>query len=120
MSVKKRDLLRLTLLSLRSNLLRSGLTMVGVFMGVAAVMGMLQVRTISQQIIAKQLAEREAPQAMLYSWEVDFQPEDLDYLRSRMRNELTDLQATLGTTLKHWGVSVEAMGISENQENAGQ
>jgi outer membrane protein TolC len=29
-------------------------------------------------------------------------------------NELTDLQATLGTTLKHWGVSVEATGISEN------
>lgn len=88
MSVRKWDFLRLTLLSLRSNLLRSGLSMVGVFMGVAAVMGTLQVGTISRQVIAKQLAEREAPQAMLYSWEVDFQPEDLDYLRSRMRDKV--------------------------------
>ncbi|WP_071517357.1 ABC transporter permease [Geitlerinema sp. PCC 9228] len=88
MSVKKWDLLRLTLLSLRSNLLRSGLTMVGVFMGVAAVMGTLQVRTISQQVIAKQLSQQEAPQALLFSWTLDFQHEDLEYLRSRMRDEV--------------------------------
>ncbi|WP_071517358.1 TolC family protein [Geitlerinema sp. PCC 9228] len=36
----------------------------------------------------------------------------IDYL-----NQLTSLQITLGTTLKRWGVSVEAVDPSGNQEN---
>jgi putative ABC transport system permease protein len=70
--MKTLDILRLTLQSLKSNLLRSGLTTFGVFMGVAAVNATLQVKNISQSTIAQQLAEREAPHISLYvSWRSD-------------------------------------------------
>jgi putative ABC transport system permease protein len=55
------------------------------------------VRTISQQVIAKQLAEREAPQARIYSWKINLRLEDLEYLRSRMRNEVQAIAGFNGT-----------------------
>jgi putative ABC transport system permease protein len=85
------DLLKLTFVSLRSNLLRSGLTSLGVFMGVAAVSATLQVRTISSAIIAQKLLEREAPQMLIYpTWTRDttspqeIKAQDIEYLRQKM------------------------------------
>ncbi|KOR34464.1 MULTISPECIES: ABC transporter permease [Planktothricoides] len=91
MSLTPIDLLKLTYLSLSGNLLRSALTSVGVFMGVAAVSATLQVGTISRAVVAKKLAEREAPQIIVFpydasnDWEpVDVKLEDIEFLRKRL------------------------------------
>jgi putative ABC transport system permease protein len=55
------DLLLMTWKSLSSNLLRSGLTSLGVFMGVAAVNTTLNIQTISSTQIAQKLAMRDKP-----------------------------------------------------------
>ena len=62
MSIALLDMLALTCNSLLGNPLRSGLTAVGIFMGVAAVNATLQVGSISRAAIARELAAREAPQ----------------------------------------------------------
>ncbi|PIG91058.1 ABC transporter permease [Gloeocapsopsis sp. IPPAS B-1203] len=95
MSIAPIDLLDLTYRSLRSNPLRSALTALGVFMGVAAVSATLNVRSISRAVIAQQLAERGAPRVSIYPrWEpnspnTDLRSEDMDFLRQR----LTGVQA---------------------------
>ncbi len=66
MSLSPQDLINLTCKSLLSNRLRSTLTTFGVFMGVAAVNASLQVGAISRNIIAEQLAKRDAPQVYVY------------------------------------------------------
>lgn len=96
MSLSPLDLLRLTCLSLSGNLLRSALTTVGVFMGVAAVSATLQVGNISRAVIAKQLAEREAPQIHIRMWdEVGLKLEDMEFLRHRLKG----IQAISGSNL---------------------
>ncbi|MGF1537880.1 MAG: ABC transporter permease [Elainellaceae cyanobacterium] len=90
MSLSATDLLRLTTHSLRSNLLRSLLSVSGVFMGVAAVVATLQVGTISRAIIAEELAKREAPQISFYPrWQPGrpfkrLQLDDLTFLQQRL------------------------------------
>ncbi|EGK84650.1 ABC transporter permease [Microcoleus vaginatus PCC 9802] len=86
MSLSPIDLLRLTCLSLSGNLLRSVLTTVGVFMGVAAVSATLQVGNISRAVIAKQLAEREAPQVRIFmGGDTSLKLEDMEFLRQRLK-----------------------------------
>lgn len=86
MSLSPIDLLRLTCLSLSGNLLRSVLTTVGVFMGVAAVSATLQVGNISRAVIAKQLAERTAPRVGIYMWgDRGLKLEDMEFLRHRLK-----------------------------------
>jgi putative ABC transport system permease protein len=68
MSVSLIDLLALTYHSLRGNPLRSCLTTLGIFMGVASVNATLQVGSISRAVIKEQLAKREAPQLSVYMW----------------------------------------------------
>jgi len=88
MSLSPLDLIALTCNSLRSNLLRSGLTSLGVFMGVAAVSATLQVGSISRAVIAEQLAQREAPQVFIGLWGVrDKEPklEDMEFLRQQLQ-----------------------------------
>ncbi len=90
MGLSSADLLRLTTHSLRSNLLRSLLSMSGVFMGVAAVVATLQVGSISRAVIAEELDKREAPQVSLYPrWQPGkpYQPlqtDDLAFLQQRL------------------------------------
>lgn len=88
MSLTPIDLLKLTYLSLSGNPLRSALTCVGVFMGVAAVSATLQVGTISRAVVAKKLAEREAPQIIVMSYDsnwdrIELDLEDLQFLEKR-------------------------------------
>ena len=92
MGISSLDLLALTYNSLRSNPLRSVLTMLGVFMGVASVSATLNIGSISRSTMEQQLAEREAPQLSLRFWRDDgrrLQLEDLEFLKQRM----TGLQA---------------------------
>jgi putative ABC transport system permease protein len=55
------DLLKMTCKSLSGNLLRSGLTSLGVFMGVVAVNATLNIQTISDYKITQQLAKKDNP-----------------------------------------------------------
>jgi putative ABC transport system permease protein len=92
MSLSPFNLMGLSCQSLLGNPVRSGLSIIGVFMGVAAVSATLQVRNISQGIIAQQLAERDAPQVgFTPQWNritrqrVSFNLEDLEFLQRRLR-----------------------------------
>ncbi len=87
MSLSPQDLIALTSKSLLSNVLRSTLTTLGVFMGVAAVNATLQVGDISRAVIAKQLAQREAPQIQIYIGGQEIREpklEDMEFLRQRL------------------------------------
>ncbi len=91
MGISSLDLLALTYNSLRSNPLRSILTMLGVFMGVASVNATLNIGSISRSVMEQQLAEREAPQLSIRFWKKDgrrLELEDMEFLQQRM----TDLQ----------------------------
>lgn len=83
MSIKPFDLLALTIRSLSGNPLRSTLTTLGVFMGVAAVTATLQVGSISRSVIARQIAERDAPQARIFP-ESQLRLEDIKFLQKRL------------------------------------
>ncbi|MEG5063245.1 ABC transporter permease [Microcoleus sp. B3-A4] len=86
MSLSPLDLLRLTCISLSGNLLRSALTTVGVFMGVAAVSATLQVGNISRAVIDEQLAKREAPQFNIGSEDdLGLKLEYMEFLRHRLK-----------------------------------
>lgn len=95
MSLSPLDLLLMTCNSLRGNPVRSTLTTLGVFMGVAAVSATLQVGSISRAVIAKQLAERGAPNVVVFpAWQPDkprpqLRAEDMEFLQQR----LSELQA---------------------------
>lgn len=90
MSLAVRDLLTLTLRSLTSNPLRSLLTTVGIFMGVASVSATLNVGTISRAVIARQLANKEAPQVTTFpAWtgfdsRIRLSQSDITYLQQRL------------------------------------
>ncbi|MEC4811772.1 MAG: ABC transporter permease [Scytonema sp. PMC 1069.18] len=90
MALSAFDLLNITFRSLGKNPLRSALTTLGVFMGVAAVSATLQVGTISRTMIAQQLAKRGAPQVSVYpDWDsggrsTQLKLEDMEYLRQRL------------------------------------
>jgi putative ABC transport system permease protein len=82
------DLLALTYKSLRGNPLRSALTTLGVFMGVAAVSATLQVGSISRAVIEKQLAERDAPQISVFLGRAQGREpklEDMEFLHQRIK-----------------------------------
>ncbi|MBW4626650.1 MAG: ABC transporter permease [Brasilonema octagenarum HA4186-MV1] len=84
MSLTPFDLLALTSRSLSGNPLRSTLTTLGVFMGVAAVTATLQVGSISRAVIARQMAERDAPQVVVYPESRFLRLEDMKFLQKRL------------------------------------
>ncbi|MEL7035132.1 MAG: ABC transporter permease [Cyanobacteria bacterium J06592_8] len=92
MSLSPFNLIGLSCQSLIGNPLRSSLTIVGVFMGVAAVSATLQVRNISRAVITQQLSEQNAPQVHLFfmynSVTRQGQPftlEDIQFLKRRLK-----------------------------------
>ncbi|MDV2992269.1 MAG: Macrolide export ATP-binding/permease protein MacB [Chroococcidiopsis sp. SAG 2025] len=113
MSLSPVELLVLTFHSLRSNPLRSALTALGVFMGVAAVSATLQVGSISRIVIAQRLAERDAPQIMVgLNWQAgsnlsaQMSLADLEFFRQR----LSGLRASSGAA---WVGSAETIFQTE-------
>lgn len=92
MTIALLDLLNLTCRSLLNNPLRSALTTLGVFMGVTAVSATLQVGNISQAVIDRRLAERDAPQVTVFpEWipgpqeSIQLQLPDMEFLRQRLK-----------------------------------
>jgi putative ABC transport system permease protein len=89
MSLLPQDLIFLTCKSLTGNWVRSTLTSLGVFMGVAAVNATLQVGDISRALIKQQLSKRDAPQVTLSVYSPEGREpklEDLEFLRRRLKN----------------------------------
>jgi putative ABC transport system permease protein len=83
------DLLSLSARSLRGNWIRTTLTMLGVFMGVAAVNATLQVRVISQRVLEQELEKRVAPQVRVHVWGGNgsvMSLDDIPFLRQRLAN----------------------------------
>ncbi|ALB40957.1 hypothetical protein AA650_11155 [Anabaena sp. WA102] len=85
------DLLSLTSSSLRSNPLRSFLSSLGVFMGVFAVSGTLQVSDIGKIYLKTQLQKMESPQISIQapynsvtSQQKKYQSEDLEWLKTKL------------------------------------
>lgn len=85
------DLLSLTFNSLRSNPLRSFLSSLGVFMGVFAVSGTLQVSDIGRIYLKTQLQKMESPQIYIQSpynsityQQEKYQNQDLEWLKTRL------------------------------------
>ena len=85
------DLLSLTSSSLRSNPLRSFLSSLGVFMGVFAVSGTLQVSDIGKIYLKTQLQKMESPQISIQSpynsvtsQPEKYQNEDLEWLKTKL------------------------------------
>ncbi|XDE63902.1 ABC transporter permease [Arthrospira platensis BEA 1257B] len=119
MSLSTFNLFGLSCQSLMGNPLRSTLSAIGVFMGVAAVTATLQVRNISESVIAKQIAARESPVIRLSpSWRrgVEFQGltlSDLEFLQSR----LTGVTAIAGQRSAWWINSVLFQDRSVNPES---
>ncbi|MGL6138968.1 MAG: ABC transporter permease, partial [Planktothrix sp.] len=66
MSLSGLSLIKLSCSSLLGSPVRSFLSGIGVFMGVAAVSATLQVGSISTAVIKQQLAERDAPQVFVF------------------------------------------------------
>ncbi len=105
MTLSPIDLCALTYQALRTNLLRSALTTLGMFMGVAAVTSTLHVKSISQAVIAAELAERDAPQVGIgVAWvpnrdRYPFRAEEMEFLRPRLP-KLRSIAAV------NWGGSV--------------
>jgi putative ABC transport system permease protein len=85
------DLITMTWKSLSSNLLRSGLTCLGVFMGVAAVNTTLNIQTISSNQIVQKLSERDNPYILPFlvsefGEEVKLTPADRQALKQSIPN----------------------------------
>ncbi|SKB13647.1 Macrolide specific ABC-type transporter, ATP-binding protein [Planktothrix sp. PCC 11201] len=66
MSLSGLSLIKLSCSSLLGSPVRSFLSGIGVFMGVAAVSATLQVKNISTAVIEQQLAERDAPRILIF------------------------------------------------------
>ena len=66
MTISARDLIAITVKSLYRDPMRSGLTLLGVFMGVAAVNATLNISSITNAQIEAKLSERDEPYMMPY------------------------------------------------------
>ncbi|MBS0016739.1 MAG: ABC transporter permease [Arthrospira sp. SH-MAG29] len=91
MSLSILNLFGLSCQSLMGNPLRSTLSAIGVFMGVAVVTATMQVRNISEAVIEQQMTQRESP--ILYLWTSDhqmrqsqsFSMDDLEFLNNNLK-----------------------------------
>ncbi|MEY3298603.1 MAG: hypothetical protein RLZZ597_1863 [Cyanobacteriota bacterium] len=78
MALSPVDLAFTTLRALSGNWVRSGLTALGIFMGVAAVNATLNIEAVSQTVIADRLAQMESPGFTPYIYAEDRPEPDLD------------------------------------------
>lgn len=109
------DLGLTTLRSLTGNWVRSGLTALGIFMGVAAVNATLNIETISQQVIADRLEQRENPSIYPNVWSRNRpRPEFTDDLITELETSVPNILATSRLSVI-WGSQVQYMGRSPEE-----
>lgn len=129
MSLSLLDLFYVTLNDLRGNLVRSGLTALGIFMGVAAVNATLNIDAITTTQLNQKLAERDNPYVSPFvydpTWDKlppDITPEDLE----SARREVPGIRDYSFTT-RIWGITevhyqqvvateVDLVGVSQNYQ----
>jgi len=127
MSLSLFDLLHITVIELRGNWVRSALTSLGVFMGVAAVNATLNIDAITSTQLNQKLAERDRPfvSPFIYdpTWEKEMPtltPEDME----TARREVPGIR-NYSLITRIWGIremqyqeaianEVNLLGISEN------
>jgi putative ABC transport system permease protein len=116
MSLSGLSLIQLSCSSLLGSPVRSFLSGIGVFMGVAAVSATLQVGNISTAIIEQQLAKRNAPQIVIYPQRNmmtrQSAPLTLDDIKI-LKQQLKGLQSISGT---NWMGNQEII-FQDNQAN---
>jgi putative ABC transport system permease protein len=121
--MKSKDLISLTLTSLKSNPLRSFLSSLGVFMGVFAISGTLQVSDIGQSFIKRELEAIESPQILIgcaynpltYDCKY-YTPEDLELLKTQLSGwrYITSIENMYGNTIYYNNekINVESQAVS--------
>jgi putative ABC transport system permease protein len=125
MSISLPDLIAITCKSLYSSPLRSGLTMLGVFMGVSAVSATLNVGSITDAQIRAKLAERDRPYVVPYlTPQGNFGIEELDQadrqtlqqniLSIRSISSLSELYLNSVQFEGQEATEIESLGVSQN------
>jgi putative ABC transport system permease protein len=125
MSISLSDLISTTCKSLYSSPLRSGLTMLGVFMGVSAVSATLNVGSITDAKIQAKLANRDRPYIVPYlTPQGNFGIEELDKedeqaLEREVRNirsisSLSELYLESAQFEGQEATEIQALGVSQN------
>ena len=125
MSISLPDLIATTCKSLYSSPLRSGLTMLGVFMGVSAVSATLNVGSIAEAKIQAKLADRDRPYIVPYlTPQGNFGIEELDredkqaleqnVAGIRSISSLTKLYLNSVQFEGQEATEIQALGVSEN------
>ena len=111
--------------SLQNNLLRSFLSCLGVFMGVFAVSGTLQVSDVGKTYLKKQLQEMESPQIFIYpprnlitEQSEKYQIQDLELLKKNLSGWSYIIPLQNGGTgeiiYKKQKINVEAQAVTPN------
>ena len=125
MTISLPDLIAVTCKSLYSSPLRSGLTMLGVFMGVSTVSATLNVGSIADAKIEAKLAERDRPYIMPYlTPQGNFAIEELDredqqaleqsVAGIRSISSMTQLYLQSAQFEGQEATEIQALGVSEN------
>ncbi|MBD2109821.1 ABC transporter permease [Nodosilinea sp. FACHB-13] len=120
------DLSLTTLRDLTGNWVRSGLTALGIFMGVAAVNATLNIDTIANRVLQEQLAARDNPNITPFVYGRSLPPVEFD------QAAIAEIQAAIpgilsisrvtqlwGTEVQYQGTitdSVDALSVSENYQ----
>ena len=130
MALSPLDLLLITFRELRGNLVRSGLTTLGIFMGVAAVNATLNISSINSAQIQQKLASRDNPYLTLniypagetFSSEVPkINEEDISVLEQKVPgvSSISTVSAVYASELQFQGTVVsdaQVLGVSENYQ----
>ena len=125
MTISLSDLITITCKSLYSSPLRSGLTMLGVFMGVSAVSATLNVGGIAEAKIQAKLAERDRPYIVPYlTPQGNFGIEELDKEdKQALEQSVADIRSISSLTKLHLNsvqledreaTEIQSLGVSQN------
>ena len=128
MALSLLDLSLTTLRDLTGNWVRSGLTALGIFMGVAAVNATLNIDTIANRVLAEQLAARDNPNLtpFVYSRDRNRPPPEFDAATIAALEQAVPSIVSISRVTGLWGAevqyqgtitdSLDALAVSENYQ----
>ena len=131
MALSPFDLVSMTVRELSGNLVRSGLTALGIFMGVAAVNATLNISSINNAQIQEKLDARDSPYLSLYVYPKDFSSvvalpeiddEDVDVLQRSVPGigSISTVSRVYVSEIQFQGTQVSdasVKGVSENYQD---
>ncbi len=126
MALSPLDLSLTTLRDLTGNWVRSGLTALGIFMGVAAVNATLNIDTIANRVLQERLEARDNPNITPWVYGRDRPPVEFDAAAIAEIERAVPTILSISRVTRLWGVevqyqgtivdSVDALGVSENYQ----